>query len=196
MQKLANADETLFLAINGFVGTLPIVDRIARWVVSDYLVPVGLALTLIIVWFMKQDRHERARHQIGVLVALGSMSLSSLVVFILNMYYFRPRPFEDLDVNLLFYQPTDSSFPSNAVAAVSGIAFGIWGVNRALGWMALSAAGLYGLARVYAGVHYPLDVLAGIAIAAPSAFTIFKLRDLLMPLPLWLIKFARILRLA
>ncbi len=193
---MANPDETLFLAINGFVGALPILDRVARWVVSDYLVPVGLALMLIVVWFMKEDRDERAKHQIGVLVALGSMSLSSLVVFILNIYYFRPRPFEDLDVNLLFYQPTDSSFPSNAVAAVSGIAFGIWGVNRAVGWMAISAAGLYGLARVYAGVHYPLDVIAGAAIAIPSAFIIFKLRDLLMPLPLWLIKFARILRLA
>ena len=144
---MANADETLFLGINGFVGTLPIVDRVAQWVVSDYLVPVGLALLLIVIWFMKQDRDARTRHQIGVLVALGSMSLSSLVVFILNMYYFRPRPFEDFDVSLLFYQPTDSSFPSNAVAAVSGIAFGIWGVNRTLGWMALSAVGLYGLAR-------------------------------------------------
>ena len=193
---MANADETLFLGINGFVGTLPIVDRVAQWVVSDYLVPVGLALLLIVVWFMEQDRDARTRHQIGVLVALGSMSLSSLVVFILNMIYFRPRPFEDLDVNLLFYQPTDSSFPSNAVAAVSGIAFGIWGVNRTLGWMALSAVGLYGLARVYAGIHYPLDVIAGAAIAAPSTFLVFKLGDLLMPLPLWVIKFARVLRLA
>ena len=196
MQELANADETLFLGINGFVGTLPIVDRVAQWVVSDYLVPVGLALLLIVIWFMKQDRDARTRHQIGVLVALGSMSLSSLVVFILNMYYFRPRPFEDFDVSLLFYQPTDSSFPSNAVAAVSGIAFGIWGVNRTLGWMALSAVGLYGLARVYAGIHYPLDVIAGAAIAAPSTFLVFKLRDLLMPLPLWVVKFARVLRLA
>ena len=196
MQELANADETLFLGINGFVGTLPIVDRVAQWVVSDYLVPVALALLLIVIWFMKRDRDARTQHQIGVLVALGSMSLSSLVVFILNMYYFRPRPFEDLDVNLLFYQPTDSSFPSNAVAAVSGIAFGIWGVNRTLGWMALCATGLYGLARVYAGIHYPLDVIAGAAIAVPSTFLIFKLRDLLMPLPLWVIKFARVLRLA
>ena len=196
MQELANADETLFLGINGFVGTLPIVDRVAKWVVSDYLVPVALALLLIVIWFMKRDRDARTQHQIGVLVALGSMSLSSLVVFILNMYYFRPRPFEDLDVNLLFYQPTDSSFPSNAVAAVSGIAFGIWGVNRTLGWMALSATGLYGLARVYAGIHYPLDVIAGAAIAVPSTFLIFKLRDLLMPLLLWVIKFARVLRLA
>ena len=193
---MANPDETLFLGINGFVGTLPFVDRVAQWVVSDYLVPVGLALLLIVIWFMKQDRDARTRHQIGVLVALGSMSLSSLVVFILNMYYFRPRPFEDLDVNLLFYQPTDSSFPSNAVAAVSGIAFGIWGVNRTLGWMALSAVCLYGLARVYAGIHYPLDVIGGAAIAAPSTFLVFKLRDLLMPLPLWIIKFARVLRLA
>ena len=82
-------------------------------------------------------------------------------MFILNMFYFRPRPFVELDVNLLFYQPTDSSFPANSAAAAFGIAFGIWGVNRRLGWFAIAVAGLYGLARVYVGVHYPLDILAG-----------------------------------
>ena len=97
----------------------------------------------------------------GVFVALASMGLSGLTVFILNMFYFRPRPFVDLDVNLLFYRPTDSSFPANSAAAAFGIAFGIWSVNRRLGGFAIAVAGLYGLARVYAGVHYPLDILGG-----------------------------------
>ena len=196
MSQLANADEALFLRINGFVGKLPFADRLAQWVVSDYLVPVALALALIVMWFIERDPEVRTRHQIGVFVALTSMALSSLVVFIVNIFYFRPRPFVDLDVNLLFYRPTDSSFPSNAVAAVFGIAFGIWGVHRTMGWMAVGAAGMYGLARVYAGVHYPLDVLAGAAIAVPITFLVFRLRDLLMPALIWVIKFARLLRLA
>ena len=67
------------------------------------------------------------RQQLGVFVALTSLALSNFAVFVINMYYFRPRPFVDLDINLLFYKPTDSSFPSNSVAAVFGIAFGVWG---------------------------------------------------------------------
>ena len=124
------------------------------------------------------------------------MGLSGLAVFILNMFYFRPRPFVELDVNLLFYRPTDSSFPANSAAATFGIAFGIWGVNRKIGSFALAVAGLYGLARVYVGVHYPLDILGGAAIAAGVVFVVFRVSELAMPVLVAMIKVARVLRLA
>lgn len=197
MPEALNVPDTeLFLLINGFVGMAPFVDRFAQWVVSDYLVPIALALMLIFMWFIDRDREVRVRRQLGVFVALTSMALSNSVVFILNFYYFRPRPFVDNDVSLLFYRPTDSSFPSNAVAAVFGLAFGIWGVNRRLGCIAIVAASLYGLARVYAGVHYPLDILAGAAIAVPVTYLVFRLRDLLMPVLMLAIRLARVFRLA
>ena len=196
VEALANADRQLSLLINGFVGTVPVLDRVAQWVVSDYLTPIALALLLVVMWFIERDREERIRQQLGVFVALTSLALSNLVVFVINMLYFRPRPFVDLDIELLFYKPTDSSFPSNSVAAVFGIAFGVWGVNRKLGWMAIGAASLYALARVYAGVHYPLDVLAGAAIAIPVTFMVFRMRNLLMPVLVGAIRLARALRLA
>ena len=197
MPEALNAVDTeLFMLMNGFVGTVSLVDRAAQWVVSDYLMPIALALMLIFMWFIDRDRELRVQRQLGVFVALASMALSNSVVFILNFYYFRPRPFVDNDVSLLFYEPTDSSFPSNAVAAVFGLAFGIWGVNRRLGYVAIVAATLYGLARVYAGVHYPLDILAGAAIAAPVTYLVFRLRDLLMPVLMLAIRLARIFRLA
>ena len=176
---------------------MPFVDRFAQWIVSDYLMPIALALSLIFMWFVDRDQgRSESQRQIGVFVALTSMALSNSVVFMLNFFYFRPRPFVNDDVAMLFYKPTDSSFPSNAVAAVFGLAFGIWGVNRRLGWVAILAASLYGLARVYAGVHYPLDILAGAAIAAVVTYLVFRLRDLLMPLLMLVIRLARILRLA
>ncbi|MCE2457478.1 MAG: phosphatase PAP2 family protein [Dehalococcoidia bacterium] len=197
MPEALNAVDTdLFMLMNGFVGTAPFIDRVAQWVVSDYLMPIALALMLIFMWFIDPDRELRVQRQLGVFVALASMALSNSVVFILNLFYFRPRPFVDNDVSLLFYEPTDSSFPSNAVAAVFGLAFGIWGVNRRLGYFALAAAILYGLARVYAGVHYPLDIFAGAAIAAPVTYLVFRLRDLLMPILMMAIRLARIFRLA
>ena len=195
-EALNAVDTDLFMLMNGFVGTAPFIDRVAQWVVSDYLMPIALALMLIFMWFIDPDRDLRVQRQLGVFVALASMALSNSVVFILNFFYFRPRPFVDNDVSLLFYEPTDSSFPSNAVAAVFGLAFGIWGVNRRLGYFALAAAILYGLARVYAGVHYPLDILAGAAIAAPVTYLVFRLRDLLMPVLMMAIRLARIFRLA
>jgi len=196
---LANADEKVFLWINGLVGRFEPFDTVIRWVVSDYLIPVALALALVGLWFLGKDRLTRQKHQIGVFVALSSMGFSSLSVFVINANYFRLRPFEglaDQDVSLLFYRPTDPSFPSNPVAASFGIAVAVWGVNRKLGTVLLIGVSLYAFARVYAGVHYPLDVLAGAAIAVVVTFLVFKLRDLLNPLPTWVVKLGRIFCLA
>ena len=193
---MAHADETVFLWINGWVGKAPLFDRAMEWLVSDYLVPVGLALTLVGLWFVGDERAVRQRHQIGLFVALSSMALASWAVFLINGVYYRPRPFVDLDVSLLFYQPTDSSFPSNSAAASFAIAAAVWGVNRRAGLALFLAAGLHGFARVYAGVHYPLDIVSGALIGIVVAFLVFKLKDLLEPLPTMAIKAARILCLA
>ncbi|MCL0029002.1 phosphatase PAP2 family protein [Dehalococcoidia bacterium] len=193
---MANTDERLFLWLNGFVGTVPFLDRLTQLLVSDYLVPMTLALALVVLWYFEPDKVARQRNQIGVFVALTAMGLASLAVFWLNAYYDRPRPFETLEVAMLFYKPTDPSFPSNATAAVFGIATTVWGVNRRMGSALLAAAGLYGLARVYAGVHYPMDVVAGAIIGAAMSYLAFRLRDLLMPVLVWVIKAMRILCLA
>ena len=193
---MAHADEKVFHWINGLAGRVSFFDRIIEWLVSDYLIPVALALVLVGLWFAGSDMLTRQRYQIGLFVALTSMALSSLAVYIINWQYFRPRPFVDLDVTLLFYQPTDSSFPANSMAATFGIAAAVWGVNRRIGTVLLIAATLYGFARVYAGVHYPLDIVAGALIAVVITFLVFKLKDLLEPLPTWVIKAARVLCLA
>ena len=193
---MAHADEVVFLWLNGWVGTSAIFDGIIRWLVSDYLVPAGMALTLLALWFVGVDGAARMKHQVGVLVALTAMGLASWVVFISNDLYFRPRPFIDHDVSLLFYQPTDSSFPSNPAAASFAIAAAVWGVNRRVGAVLFLGAGSYGFARVYAGVHYPADVLVAALIGIVVAYLVFKLRGLLEPLPTMVIKAARILCLA
>ena len=167
--------------------------------VSDYLVPAGFGLVLLGLWFTGDGPLARQRHQIGLYVSLTAMGLSSLVVFIVNAQYFRLRPFDGIDgsdVTLLFYQPTDSSFPSNPAAATFGLAAGVWGVNRPVGAVLFAVSSLFALSRVYAGVHYPSDVVAGALIGVAVAFLVFRAKVLLGPVPEWTLKAARILCLA
>ena len=193
---MAYADEKVLLWINSLAGRFSPLDRVMEWVVSDYLIPVSLALALVGLWFAGVDKQTRQKNQIGMFVALSSMAISNLAVFVINIFYFRPRPFVDHDLTRLFYPPTDSSFPANAIAAVFGIAVAVWVINRRWGTILLLGAGLYGFARVYAGVHYPLDVIAGALIGVVVTFLVFKLKDLLEPIPTWVIKAVRILSLA
>ena len=194
---LANADKAVFLWINGLAGRAPGADFVMAWLASDYLVPVCMGLTLVALWFIGRDGPERMRYQIGMFTALTAMALSSLVVFICNALFFRLRPFDGLDgVNLLFYQPTDSSFPSNSAAVAFGIAAGVWCVNRRLGTALFVAAAVYGFSRVYVGVHYPADIVGGVVIALVVTALTLRLRDLLMPVLVWVIKAARLFAVA
>ncbi|PBC77273.1 undecaprenyl-diphosphatase [Streptomyces sp. TLI_235] len=55
----------------------------------------------------------------------------------------------------------DWSFPSNHTVIAFAAAAALWTANRRLGALALIAAALMGVSRVWVGVHYPHDVLAG-----------------------------------
>ncbi len=193
---MAHADEIVFLWINGWVGSFPLFDGVMEEVVSDYLAPVSLALTLLGLWFVGSSRAIRQKHQLGVIAALIAMGLSSWAVQISNGLYFRPRPFVDLNVSLLFYRPTDSSFPANSAAAAFAIAAAVWGFNRRVGACLLALAGLYGFSRVYAGVHYPLDIVGGAMIGVVVAVVAFKIVRIADPILTRLIKAARIFCLA
>lgn len=196
---LADADRALFLWINGLAGHAPLVDGAMQWLASDYLAPVGIALTLTALWLIGGDATTRQRYQIGMFTALIAMALANLAVFLLNAIYFRPRPFLGLDaadITLLMYKPTDSSFPSNSAAAAFAIAAAVWCVNRRIGTALFAVAVAYGFARVYAGVHYPVDIAGGALVAFMMTAVALRLRDLLYPLLLIVIRVARRLAIA
>ena len=188
-------DETVFLWLNGFVGGAPAFDAVIEFVVSDYLVPVTLALTLLALWFAG-DTASRRRYQLGVIGAVFAVALSNGSIEILNNFVFRDRPFVHHEVSLLFYEPTDSSFPANTAAMAFGISAAVWVFNRGVGWILLAISALYAFSRVYAGVHYPLDVIAGGLIGVVAAGAGHVIARLLRPLIEIVLKAGRVALLA
>ncbi|MER6361242.1 phosphatase PAP2 family protein [Kitasatospora sp. NPDC001527] len=69
--------------------------------------------------------------------------------------------------------PGDWSFPSNHTVIAVAAAAALWFADRRIGAVAAVAAVLMGASRVWVGVHYPHDVLAGalvgLAVAVPLA---------------------------
>ncbi|WP_371786391.1 phosphatase PAP2 family protein [Streptosporangium subroseum] len=64
----------------------------------------------------------------------------------------------------------DYSFPSNHATLAGAVAVGVLLVNRRLGVLAGVAAPAMAASRVYVGIHYPHDVLAGLALGAAVAW--------------------------
>lgn len=186
-----NPDLWLFHLLNDFVGTFPPFDWFVRLIVNDYTIPTIIALVAAGMWFAGSTDEERARHQRAViLIALGILFSQSLIKD-LAYVYFRPRPFAMESVNLLFYRPSVSSFPSIPIAVAFTFAMGAWYANKNIAKILFGLGILYALARVYAGVHYPSDVIAGAAIGAGMVWIVARLRFVFEPLVNCAIRIAR-----
>lgn len=88
----------------------------------------------------------------------------------------RPRPYETLNFTPLFPKDTKGqSMPSRhcfSAAAIVAAAFTVW---VPLGVAACLLAAVVAVTRVLTGVHYPSDVLAGLAFGAGAAVIGFLL---------------------
>ncbi|MDI2129157.1 phosphatase PAP2 family protein [Yinghuangia seranimata] len=108
----------------------------------------------------------------AALRGLGSVALASTVTnVVLKSWTRRPRPVIDLvpEVRRLARQPWTTSFPSGHAASAAAFATGVALESRSMGAAAGVLAGGVALSRVYTGVHYPGDVLAGAALGAGLA---------------------------
>jgi membrane-associated phospholipid phosphatase len=78
----------------------------------------------------------------------------------------RPRPYEVVADAVLRQPPAHgTSFPSSHTAVTVAVVIALVPfLPRVLAWVAIAYAALVGWSRVYLGVHYPLDVLAGAGI--------------------------------
>jgi len=196
---MPGADSTVFFWINGLADHVPIVDSFMRLVASDYLIPLTMILVQVALWFIGPNPIRRERNQKSVLVTLTAIAFASLIVKVINVFYDRLRPFEQYptgEVNLIFYTPTDPSFPANMVAVAFAFAMGTWLANRRLGYILFVPAVLVAFARVYVGVHFPLDVIAGAVAGVVATFAARFVHRRVEPIPTLIIKGARKLYIA
>ncbi|MFH1636353.1 MAG: phosphatase PAP2 family protein [Chloroflexota bacterium] len=131
--------------------------------------------------------------------ASASLGFANLAVHILNrVIQFNPwpRPFEVHEsaaraAEIIFYMPQDPSFPANIAAITFGAAMGMWIYSRKASRPLFLLAVVWCFARVYAGVHYPLDIIGGAVIGAIIAWGTYGVMQVLWPFPsacLWVAK--------
>lgn len=118
----------------------------------------------------------------------GVLALASLLFcFLINNVALknivaRPRPYTRLpDIVMLMKCPGDYSFPSGHSCSSFAVASSLmWTMDKRWNKLKIPAvilAALIALSRVYVGVHYPTDVLAGTAIGIFGSLLICRLLD-------------------
>lgn len=168
MSPLYQFDLNVFRAIN--IGwSNPVLDVI--FAIFSYVGLGGvLAAIAICMIFFRPTKHY-------VLPLLCTLLLASLTSQIPKRIFDRDRP-----SILNFAHPQEAiyaySFPSGHTTSSFAFAFMILfltiGTKRAwAGWMCLALAGLVGLSRIYRGVHWPSDVIAGVFDGCATAAIVF-----------------------
>lgn len=133
-------------------------------------------LAVGVIWFwMRPDQGSY------VLAALAGFALELSLYYLIKKNVRRPRPFHRLKgARALIVPPDEFSFPSGHTGAAFLLAVALTAAIPALAPWVFIWAVLVGLSRVYLGVHYPGDVLAGLALGVFSANAGIWLFDFLL----------------
>lgn len=110
-----------------------------------------------------------------VLFSLAANFLACNVV--LKPLIDRTRPYYVLDYTPLIPPVGDPSFPSGHTSASFAAATAIYAINKKWGIAAYAFAAVMGFSRLYLGVHFPTDVLAGALVGTAAAMVIIKIFD-------------------
>ena len=122
---------------------------------------IVIVVVLTVIYVLVRDRGLLPVAAAAV-AAGGALLLAHVAKAIAD----RPRPYQAMADAVLRQQPAHgTSFPSSHTAVTVAVVIALMPfLPRALAPVAVAYAVLVGWSRVYLGVHYPLDVLAGAGI--------------------------------
>ncbi len=164
-------DQTLFNFLHQAAGTSAFLDFFGVFLAS-YL-GYFFVLAAFLWFFLEKD--WKARFYKFALVALAAILARGILTEIVKFAVQRPRPGIALKFVPLIDAPESFAFPSGHAAFFFALASAVWLRDRRWGNYLLVAAALISIARVFVGVHWPTDVLAGAAIGIASAFAVREL---------------------
>lgn len=129
------------------------------------------ALLIALGWWIARKQSALAMAS-ALIVPVGAV-IAYVVQQLIDNGVNEARPYTiHPDILVLISRTTDPSFPSDHACAAGAIAAGLFFVNRKLGIVATVCAVILAFSRVYSGVHWPMDVIAGLAFGAAIAVAV------------------------
>jgi undecaprenyl-diphosphatase len=169
-------DEKIFYFLNQVIAN-PVFDKLMPFITeSDHWILLYISALSLLLW--KGGKKERW----FVLILLVSVVAANHINSdILKDIFGRLRPCKALeDVRLLINCGSGKSFPSSHAVNNFAAAFIIARYYKQYSAIAYTIAGIIAFSRVYNGVHYPVDILAGAFTGILIAFIIAKLFEIFL----------------
>jgi len=160
IDKLYQLNIKLFYLINSHYN--PIFDIVMPFI-SKTLYPV-IAITTLIILIKNR--------QFGIKL-IYAIILASVILLSLKYSVNEPRPYLVLDnIHLLANEGCEPSFPSGHATLSFTLATSLIHYSKKIGIIFLIWAIIVAYSRVYIGVHYPFDVIAGMIIGIACGYLV------------------------
>lgn len=169
-----NFDYFLFESVHNLAGRWICLDSIGIFFASHF--QYIFCAALLIFLFLGKSEEELKKNRLMVGLALAAVIIARLgLTEIIRWLWFRPRPFVEYGFTPLIGHNLSASFPSGHAAFFFALAAVVFLFNKKAGWWFLAGSLLISLARIFTGVHYPLDILAGAVVGTFSGWLVVKI---------------------
>ena len=157
LDTLLNLDGGFLLFLQESVRN-PILDNIMIFITSlgnGGMIWIAATIALLI------PKKTRKAGIMSAAALLGSLIINNNIV---KNIVQRPRPFVTFaDLQIIIPTPSEFSFPSGHTSSSFAAAAVFYRhLPKKIGLPSVILAGLIGFSRLYVGVHYPTDVIAGV----------------------------------
>jgi len=177
-------DKFLIQFLNLLAHQYPKFDHLVYLMAENKLIKGGLVFCLFYyLWWDNSKKKMTENRKILILTTMSAFVAEIITIILSLTLPYRARPFTNNDI--AFSMPIDlpfwwdkgiSSFPSDHATLFIVFGYGIFKCNRIIGFAGLSYILIcIFLPRIYLGLHYPTDILAGMIVGIVIVYAAFKL---------------------
>jgi len=112
-------------------------------------------------------------------LTLLAIPISILLIKAVHILFVEQRPFVQYHLSPAVTQKTDASFPSRHATIAAVIAFSYTYFKSKWALLFLLLMVWVGAARIFVGVHFPIDIIGGFVVAAVSFLIALQVKRLL-----------------
>jgi undecaprenyl-diphosphatase len=165
-----NIDLYIFHLINGFAGKWQWLDYFGMFC-AEYL---GYVLMFVLFLFLLFRFKKYWRMVLEATIA--AVFTRFVLAEIIRIIFFRARPFVTLNfIPLINQSPKEASFPSGHATFFFALSTIVYFYNKKAGILFYIGSFLIVIARVFVGIHWPSDILAGAVLGILMGWLLNKL---------------------
>ncbi|MFA6397889.1 MAG: phosphatase PAP2 family protein [Candidatus Paceibacterota bacterium] len=176
-----NLNIQIFKYLNSFAGQNVFLDKTIVFFATTFSTILIILAVLFLLFHKEKFKLEspfssiiKFKRKISeIIVVFVASGFAWILSKIIKTIITAPRPYLVFEnIKTLFPYGGYDSFPSGHATFFAGLAMALYLYHKKVGIIFFIGALLIGVARIMAGVHFPVDILAGYAIGIFISYTI------------------------